>query len=178
MNQSSDSLLLRHLYLCQVSVFVVQQPVVLAVLTAAEPAEPAPGSPRPGSGHVWLKASPGLASHLPHPGPRWLRPHLFGNGSEQTGRVPSHHLPVQTQTGQVLVHVDKVLLEAFLHPANGELSTASKENLPRFGSSRRSQVSLMRPDEKNRSTPAAFRDPPGSDTSAFAWLLLWRSGSK
>lgn len=53
---------------------------------------------------------------LPEPN-RTFRAHLLGHGSEQTGRVPRDHLAVQTQTGQVLVHVHEVLLQAFLHPA-------------------------------------------------------------
>lgn len=48
----------------------------------------------------------------------WWQPlvsHLLRHRSEETRRVPGHHLPVQSQTGQVVVHVDKVFLQSFLH---------------------------------------------------------------
>lgn len=61
--------------------------------------------------------------------------YLLGNRPEQAGRVSRHHLSVKTDAGQVLVHVDEILLQGFLHlKGNDEYKTTRTQSFTAFRS--------------------------------------------
>lgn len=136
--------------------------------------------PAPRSGH------PGTSPGAPpaHPGPEAPRPpparpaaHLLRDGSEEAGGVLGHHLAVQPQAAQVLVHghlaeglLPEVLLGAFVHlPGRGGWGWGGRgdageaRGARRAGAANEAPLMRQRAHLRDRPAPAPARpsDPAG-----------------